>query len=194
MQPLVSHDFVIHFVQQVLLYGWLACELLLQIRTRLLGGRGASDWTFYIVVASITAAIAGGSRLADIHASQLGGGRAIVAVGLAVFMAGVLLRLWAMVKLGRLFTFRVAIQTGHQIVRSGPYRYVRHPSYSGLLAACLGLGLALENWLSLLVMIVLPASAIVLRIIVEERALRSALGADYRDYSATTPRLLPLVW
>lgn len=194
MQPLVSHDEVARTALQAILYTWLACELMLQIRTRVLGGRGTSDWTVYLVLGSITTAIAGGSELAQVQGGQFGGGIGLVSVGLGLLAAGAAFRLSAMAKLGRLFTFRVSIQAGHHVVRCGPYRLVRHPSYTGLLVVCLGLGVALESWLSLLTLILLPVLAILLRISVEERTLVAALGAEYGDYAASTPRLIPHLW
>jgi protein-S-isoprenylcysteine O-methyltransferase Ste14 len=70
-------------------------------------------------------------------------------VGESRFIGGLALRLWAVLSLGRFFKVTVSIQEGHRVIRSGPYRLVRHPSYSGLLIALLGLGLALETWLGL---------------------------------------------
>ena len=60
---------------------------------------------------------------------MFGGGWASIAAGLAIFVCGVALRMWAIATLGRLFTYDVAIQAGHRVVTSGPYRWVRHPSY-----------------------------------------------------------------
>jgi protein-S-isoprenylcysteine O-methyltransferase len=80
------------------------------------------------------------------------------------------------------------------VIDSGPYRFVRHPSYTGALIAFVGFGLCLGNWLSLL-LITLPISAAFLwRIRVEERALLEALGDNYRAYMERTKRLLPFVY
>ncbi len=80
------------------------------------------------------------------------------------------------------------------MVRSGPYRLLRHPSYTGLLLALLGLGLALQTWLGLLALIVLPLIGVLLRIRVEESVLTEALGQDYVSYAAETQRLIPGLW
>src|SRR5436305_13982387 len=96
--------------------------------------------------------------------------------------------------LGRFSPFRVACQDEHRVIDAGPYRVVRHPSYSGLLVACLGLGIAFANWLSLSVLVVLPLAGILVRIRIEERALTAALGAEYRRYAERTARLVPGVW
>jgi protein-S-isoprenylcysteine O-methyltransferase Ste14 len=80
------------------------------------------------------------------------------------------------------------------VVSDGPYRWVRHPSYVGLLVALAGLGLMLTDWASLAVAVLLPLATLVWRIRVEERALRDGLGAAYGDYAAGRKRLLPGVW
>jgi hypothetical protein len=81
------------------------------------------------------------------------------------------------------------VQEGHCVIRSGAYRMRRHPSYTGLLAAPLGFGIALDSWLSVIVLV-----GVLIRIYVEESALSSALGESYRQYAAHTRRLIPWVW
>jgi len=77
----------------------------------------------------------------------------------------------------------VVIQDGHHVVDSGPYRFVRHPSYSGGLLALAGVGVALGNWLSILAGAGEPLLAILIRVAVEEARLGRALGEDYRSYA-----------
>ena len=67
----------------------------------------------------------------------------------AKFVVGIAIRWYAIVYLGRFFTVNVAIAADHRLIDSGPYRFVRHPSYIGALMAFLGLGLTLGNWVSL---------------------------------------------
>ncbi|HEX3787204.1 MAG TPA: isoprenylcysteine carboxylmethyltransferase family protein [Pseudonocardiaceae bacterium] len=114
--------------------------------------------------------------------------------GLAVMWFGLVLRVWAITVLGRSFRTTVEIDTDQRVVDRGPYRWVRHPSYSGLLLITLGYGLAADNWISLGLMIVLPLSALLWRITVEERALVSTLGGPYETYRARTKRLVPGLW
>ena len=114
--------------------------------------------------------------------------------GLALFVAGVGLRWYSMIYLGRLFTFDVAVADDHQVIASGPYRRIRHPSYTGALMAYAGLGLCGGNLLSLLVLVAPIALAFLRRIAVEEAALTSALGSRYADYAGRTKRLVPFVY
>ena len=79
-------------------------------------------------------------------------------------------------------------------MQRGPYRVVRHPSYTGLLIAFLGCGLMLGNWVGLLASLALILVAIVYRLRIEERALTATLGDAYRRFAATRARLVPFVW
>jgi protein-S-isoprenylcysteine O-methyltransferase Ste14 len=80
------------------------------------------------------------------------------------------------------------------VVDWGPYRWVRHPSYSGLIIFFCGAGLALTNSMSLPVLAVLPTAALVIRVRIEEDALAGGLGEAYLLYAAPRKRLFPGVW
>jgi len=109
-------------------------------------------------------------------------------------LAGMALRFYAMWVLGRSFTYYVAFQAGQTIVEAGPYRYIRHPSYAGALITLVGLGLALGNWASLLVLLACMASGYAYRISVEESALVAVLGDPYKQYMRRTRRLVPFLF
>jgi protein-S-isoprenylcysteine O-methyltransferase Ste14 len=114
-------------------------------------------------------------------------------LGVALMLAGMALRWYSIFVLGRYFTVVVAIQPGHTVVERGPYRFVRHPSYSGTLLTILGLGLALTNWVSVIAAVLLTALGYSYRIAVEERTLLAALGEPYRQYMKRTKRIIPFV-
>jgi protein-S-isoprenylcysteine O-methyltransferase len=113
--------------------------------------------------------------------------------GLVLVVGGLSVRWIAILTLGRLFTVNVAIHADHHVVQTGLYRYVRHPSYSGLLLAFLGLGLFYGSWLSLVLLMTPISLAVVNRVVKEERALLTALGEPYAEYCARTKRLVPFV-
>jgi protein-S-isoprenylcysteine O-methyltransferase Ste14 len=192
MNPLTIQPGTAHQLLQAMLIGWAALEIVLRLRN--LGGRTTFDWTFGLVIVAVAAGVNLGFRAAHMPATVLGGGWVPVAIGLTVLAAGVALRTWAIVTLGRLFKFVVVIQDDHKVVAAGPYRLLRHPSYTGGLVAFLGAGIALDSWLSILTMVALPLAAILVRIRVEETELAAALGQEYRSYASRTRRLIPGLW
>jgi len=115
----------------------------------------------------------------------------VYGTALALLVIGLAVRWAAIITLGRFFTVDVAVHHDHRIVQAGLYRFVRHPSYSGLLLAFLGVGISFANWLSLAVIIIPIVVALSVRIAIEERALRQALGAEYLAYCEKTARLIP---
>jgi protein-S-isoprenylcysteine O-methyltransferase Ste14 len=123
-----------------------------------------------------------------------GPGRVYIVVGVALMWLGIALRQWAVHTLGRFFTFELTVRSDQRVVASGPYRVVRHPSYSGLLVTSLGAGVALGNGLSLALLTVPCAGALVYRIRVEEEMLREGLGSDYDRCASTRKRLVPGFW
>jgi protein-S-isoprenylcysteine O-methyltransferase Ste14 len=116
------------------------------------------------------------------------------AVGFVLMWLGLAVRVWAITVLGRSFRTTVEVDADQRVVDRGPYRWVRHPSYSGVLLLALGYGLAAGNWPSLVLMVVLPLSALVWRITVEETVLISTLGRPYESYRDRTRRLVPGLW
>jgi protein-S-isoprenylcysteine O-methyltransferase len=115
-------------------------------------------------------------------------------VGVAVMISGIVFRHYAISILGKFFTASVQIQEKHELIRAGPYRYVRHPAYLGILIMALGLGIALANWISLLICIVLPTIGIMQRIKVEEKELERYFGKQYQDYKKGSRALVPYIY
>jgi protein-S-isoprenylcysteine O-methyltransferase len=116
------------------------------------------------------------------------------AIGAVFFVAGLAIRWYAIIYLGRFFTVNVAIASDHKLIDGGPYRYVRHPSYSGALLAFLGLGLCLGNWVSIAIIAIPILSVFLWRIHVEEAALLRGLGNQYQSYMDRTKRLIPGIY
>jgi protein-S-isoprenylcysteine O-methyltransferase Ste14 len=128
------------------------------------------------------------------RAAVLPYGRALSLVGVILFVAGLLLRWWAIVTLGRFFTVDVTIEKDHELIERGPFRLVRHPSYTGVLLAFVGFALTLRNWAALLIILVPIFAAFIRRMNVEEGALSRALGSRYADYMRRTKRLVPFIY
>ena len=122
-------------------------------------------------------------------------GRAIVfGLGIALILVGTALRTYAIRVLGRYFVITVSVEPDQQVIERGPYRLIRHPSYTGALLSLLGFGLVLTNWASLAAIILWNAVGFGYRVMVEERVLSRALGQPYVAYMRRTRRLIPYVF
>jgi protein-S-isoprenylcysteine O-methyltransferase Ste14 len=117
-----------------------------------------------------------------------------VIAGIVIFSAGEALRVSAKVALGRYFTYTVMTSSDQPVITSGPYRSLRHPSYTGILLIVIGAGAVWGNWLGLGVLTLMTLVGLVYRIHVEEKALLEELGERYRTYAEHHKRLIPFVW
>lgn len=175
---------------------WAACEIWLNLRRRALdnGGRDAGTlgllWRVLglAIVAAVCITVSGYGRL---PVDWLVPARW---VGCVLLAAGLLLRVWSIRVLARFFTVDVKVHADHELIERGPYRWVRHPSYTGALLAFVGLGVGLGNVWALPVLVVPVAWAFWRRIEVEEAALRVAFPVAYPVYAGRTGRLLPRFW
>lgn len=114
--------------------------------------------------------------------------------GLACLALGTSFRLWAIRTLDKAFAAVVQIKHGQQLVTTGPYRWLRHPSYTGAWAAMIGAALLMHSNLGLMIMGPGMLLVYVRRIAVEERALEVGFGEQYLNMKRNTQRLLPGVW
>jgi protein-S-isoprenylcysteine O-methyltransferase Ste14 len=114
--------------------------------------------------------------------------------GLAMLIAGMLLRMYCWRVLGAFFTHTVTIASDHKLVDQGPYRFVRHPSYLGALMTMTGIGMALHNWAAVAMLLIGSFAVYVYRIEVEERALERGLGDAYAQFKHSRKRLIPFVY
>jgi protein-S-isoprenylcysteine O-methyltransferase Ste14 len=113
-------------------------------------------------------------------------------VGILIFLCGVLYRFWAIRTLGQFYSHRVRKVSEHQIVGSGPYRFIRHPAYAGMIIANVGLTIYFFNWVTLSVFLFVLVPSIVLRILIEEKMLFELEG--YSNYAKKRKRLMPAIW
>lgn len=114
-------------------------------------------------------------------------------LGILLMLCGVLLRWYAIRTLGNYFTRTVLIHPDQKVINIGPYHYIRHPSYTAILITLFGLGLALTNWWSLLIILAGAVIGISYRVHVEEKALLEGIGQSYREYMKRTKRFIPFL-
>ena len=112
-------------------------------------------------------------------------------LGIFLMFPGILVRQWAIAVLGRFFSLTVLVAEDHRVVEKGPYRLVRHPSYTGVLITFIGLGLVVQSWGALLVLLGVFSLSFGYRMRVEEKTLVSELGENYANYMKRTKRIIP---
>lgn len=172
---------------------FVAGEVQQTLRGRHQGARSSvlDELVFRVIFVLGVLALPAGVAL--VPAADFGGIAAFVS-GLVVLWAGILLRWWSFAALGGLFTMVVKASAAQQIVDRGPYHYVRHPSYTGLILVILGCGIVLGNWIGAVVAVVIITTGLIYRLLREERALIAASGRAYLDYARGRARLVPGIW
>jgi len=176
-------------------YGGSEILLALLARSRDNVARGADRGSLAVLWTVIVLAILAALRVGARHPGPLPGpALAWVLTGLVLLIGGLALRWIAILTLRGAFTVDVAIAHGQRLVRHGPYRWLRHPAYTGNLLAFLGMALVFVDWIAALTLWVPVAAAFLYRVAVEERALRAAFGEEYAEYTRRTRRLVPFVY
>jgi protein-S-isoprenylcysteine O-methyltransferase Ste14 len=197
MKPLAYTDPTARVIFYAVLVTFAVLEARTRVRSRLNPEGTASDrLSLAFIALTLGAGLVAGFLLAGhVHGAAIRDARwALFVAGLVLMVSGIAVRQWAVAVLGRYFTTNVRVHSGQAVIDTGPYRWVRHPSYTGLLMTIAGIGLALGNWAGLLALIVLPTIGIVYRIRVEERALLDGIGEPYRRFAATRAHLVPHLW
>lgn len=177
--------------------GWFLMELWILSRdSRRFKGRTADRGSFLgfaiCIPLALVIAFNAAFRLPQLHIGILQPG--LSWAGIVMIWAGMAFRLWAVLTLGAFFRTSVVVQEEHRLVTAGPYRWLRHPAYTGVIVTVTGIGLALGNWASLLAMAVLPTLAIAFRMRVEERALGEQFGQAYDAFREDRWAVIPCLW
>ncbi len=113
-------------------------------------------------------------------------------IGATLLAVGLAFSVWARRHLAGWWSSTVTLKQDHQLIRTGPYRYARHPIYTGLLLGLLGTAIALDEWRGFLALAVMTAG-LLRKISVEERFLGAAFPGDYDRYRAEVPALIPVL-
>ena len=194
MTAYVQESAAARWVLEATVLVWIVGEVRMTLRRRD-GARRVSIAAEVVLRAALVGAVlwvAAARVLAP--AAVITGGRAVFAVGAVCVWLGLLLRWWSALTLGRLFTTVLTVENDQPVIESGPYRWLRHPSYLALLLACAGCGVMVGNWVGLLGSVVTVLAALVFRIRVEERAMAAALGEKYLEFARNRARVVPFVW
>ena len=185
--PLQMDAFIVSF------YAWGIVELIntVLLGRRRAGGKGKDQGSYFAVMAAIYLAV-----VAAYWTRQLSWGLVpgpLQWLGLVLVWSGMLVREWAVLSLGRAFTVVVETSPNQSLITAGPYRWVRHPSYTGSILTVGGFGLAAGSWLGAALAVAILFAGYSYRVHVEERALQDVFGEPYRAYMRRTGRFFPRV-
>lgn len=114
-------------------------------------------------------------------------------IGLVLFTLGFIMMHWAEASLGKQFSVYVTIQEDHKLVTDGPFRYLRHPRYLGIILFTTGISLVFRSWLALILVTVLTL-VLLWRIYDEEALMHQEFGTDWETYCQRSWRLIPFVY
>jgi protein-S-isoprenylcysteine O-methyltransferase Ste14 len=117
-----------------------------------------------------------------------------LSIGYLVLALGLIIRWVAISSLGNAFTVKVSILEKHTLKTNGIYRYIRHPSYTGLLLYYLALGIIMQNGVCFLLLLIFPLLAVINRIQVEEKVLLENFQSEYDNYQKRSWRLIPFLY
>ena len=116
----------------------------------------------------------------------------LAALGAALTFAGLAFSIWARFVIAENWSSYVEVKRDHELIVEGPYRWVRHPIYTGLLLAFIGSALAVGEWRGVLA-VVIVAAAFWRKLRLEEALMRRQFGEAYARYAARVPALIPFV-
>ena len=181
----------------ILYWAWVASEVLLQVaaRTNRSSGEVKDRGSLLLLLPVIFGSIWLSTWYRDTHGqTMLAEADWLRMAAFVLLVAGLAIRWTAIITLGRSFSTNVAIHATQTVHKSGLFRWVRHPSYTGMLLIFAAIGISQRNWVSLAIMLVFPTAALIYRIHVEEMALTDAFGEEYVEYSRATKRLIPGIY
>jgi protein-S-isoprenylcysteine O-methyltransferase Ste14 len=115
-------------------------------------------------------------------------------IGVVLMLIGVYIRMYSVWTLRKFFTLNVQIDNEQKIVKDGPYKYIRHPSYTGSILTLLGISISFRSPFGIIATIIISALVYGFRIQIEEKALEKSFGLSYEDYKKQTWRLIPHIW
>jgi len=175
---------------------WILSEVILNrfVRSKSTDKQGADKRTELYLWLTIVLCITVGTIVSFNIICPIYFNESFAYLGLAVIIIGILIRFIAIKQLGKFFTVDVTIREGHQLMQSGLYKRLRHPSYTGCLLSFLGYGIALNNWIGLAIVFIPVVLIFIYRMHVEEKVLIKQFDKQYLDYIARTKRLIPFIY
>jgi protein-S-isoprenylcysteine O-methyltransferase Ste14 len=193
VHPYFADDPATRTIAIVTIVTWFLLEFVQGLRHRG-GGKRHDRGSYVLLAACVFAAFAIALYSTAGTTLRIAGQPIPFIVGLIVTWGGIVLRFASFRALGRYFTFHVETRPGQPVIATGPYRLLRHPSYTALWLILIGFALMCGTWIAVAATVILPAIGFAVRIRVEERALTAELGDAYAEFASTRKRLIPFIW
>lgn len=168
-------------------------EMLLIRRSKKTAPGPQDAGTMRVIVVGNQLAMLGGLAASFLPWALLPGPRTALFVGTAMLFAGGVLRRICFRTLGKHFTGAVTVLPDQPVIDRGPYRWIRHPSYTAGFLVFVGMGIALGSWPAIVISFLGPCYTYARRVSAEEKALVETIGEPYRAYMARTKRFIPFV-
>lgn len=115
-------------------------------------------------------------------------------IGATIALLGILVRVYSVWTLKKFFTLNVQVGSKQEIIRRGPYKYIRHPAYTGSILTLLGVAFSFRSLFSIIATVIIAAAIYGYRIKIEEKLLAENFGEAYNGYKKETWRLIPYIW
>ena len=173
----------------IIIFGaWRVAETVLPDRSKV-KGTITSKWLFYCMMSSGAVIYLLAILEFIFRVKQLN--YTVTIIGCALIIVRIFLKLWALRSLDKLWSINIEIREGHKLITSGPYKYIRHPSYLSTLTEVLSGPLILNAYFTLIYVAIFYIPLIFIRINLEEKELENKFGDEYREYKKKVPLLLP---
>ena len=184
------------YIFEIIWICWLLSEIFLNrlLRSKTTNSNELDKNSLNLIWVAIIASMTLGIISASYWTAPMVNTNVLLYFGSALIVVGMIIRFIAIRTLGKFFTVNLALHGDHTLIKAGLYKYIRHPSYSGSLLSFLGFGLSLNNWLSLMIIIVPILITFINRINIEEKLLENQFGTEYSDYKKKTERLIPFLY
>jgi protein-S-isoprenylcysteine O-methyltransferase Ste14 len=184
------------YIFEIIWICWLLSEILLNrlVRSKNTNSKELDKNSLSLIWIAIIVSMTLGVLSAIYLAAPIINANVLLYLGSMLIIIGMIIRFIAIRTLGKFFTVNLAIHGDQNLIKAGLYKYIRHPSYTGSLLSFVGFSLSLNNWISLIIILVPILVTFINRINIEEKLLQKQFGDEYSDYKNRTKRLIPMIY
>lgn len=184
------------YIFEIIWIYWLLSEILLNrlLKSKNINAKELDKNSLNLIWIAIIASMTLGILCAIYLAAPIIKTNFLLYFGSALIVFGMIIRFIAIRTLGKFFTVNLALHDNHSLIKTGLYKSIRHPSYTGSILSFVGFGLSLNNWLSLTIIVVPILVTFINRINIEEKLMQQQFEAEYEEYKKRTKRLIPLIY